>query len=595
MRAISLWIILAINMVPCIFADCQIEFGEESKIIEELISTQGYFCSISVKILKKENVTHYCDRLALLFEVDGLLEKLRFIENTSNYKKKNNLIETYKKCLLKEGDDIGLNEVNAYLQTEYMGPIGILKRVNNSLHKLDGFKIDSNSSSKCISYYNDGQHSNPNPTNGPQCACPSPTAPISSSEGSQTSVNYLSEFASSTYTTSISFHTNRLAEDMSSNSQGLDSSPITFTDMPGDLKPLTTIVDHAFAATTVQPTAYTDFPLTNPDFPMRSTEFTKEMYKSSYISVTPSHTGTDPEQVTKGTSFSGTEGMHESVIPHTIETPSLPTNSLINEEFSTIMEPDETQETTMSEFSSQSSMGSLFENSLSVASKEPGIETTSNFVTKKRRSLVNMDAFSRAAVTTQAVSSLPTSASDPNHLLLNSLHTNIPSSGMGLSDTKTPEPVLQEKVIGDRNLGWASSYISSTKLTTKTELSMSSPVPGCQHFISDVTRNPVLNAHKSYNIPPQQLRDITNDDRQNGFSGGKQIDPYQQHSSLPTVIIVTSVMLALLFLCGLLYYRHHYRILRRRINMSCDQDLTRNPGAMIEERVPLPIIQCDIV
>lgn len=587
MRAICSLIILVIHMAPCIFSDCPVNFDGGSKTIEELISTQGYFCSISVKILKKENVTHYCDRLALLYEVDGLLGKLQFIEYTSNYKKKNNLIDTYKDCILEE-EEIEPDEAYAYLQTAYLSPIEILKRVNESLHKLDEFKPNPTSSLDCKSYYKNRQDTD-NVSKGPQCACPSPTAPMSSSDTSQTSVN-LSEFASSTYTTSSSFHTSHLAEDkyISSNSQGLDSSPVTFTDMPSDLKPPTTIVDHSYATTTVQHEASTG------------------IYTSSYVSLNPAHTRTDPEQVNKDTS--DTEGMYESVLPPTVETPTIPTYSLINGEFSTVMEPDEIQETTMSEFSLQSSKGSLFQNALSVPSKEPDTDTSKS-VTIKRRSLANMDAFSRAAVKTQALSSLPTSASDPNLLFLKSVPSITPSSGMGLSDTKAPEPVSQ--VIGDRNLGWASSYLSSTMLTTKTELSMSSPVPGGQRFLSDVTDNPVLNAHKSYNILPQQMRNIANDDRQNGFSGpihssnllpiiataegGKQIEPPKQQIILPTVIAVFSVVLALLFLCGLLHYRHRYLVLRRRLNMNSDLDLT-NPGAVIhEERVPLPIIQCDTV
>ncbi|XP_040280021.1 serine-rich adhesin for platelets-like isoform X1 [Bufo bufo] len=646
MLATSFGIIFLISMALCVFAeDCLVKISGEHQILKNMISTQGYFCSIYVRILKKEQVSDYCDLLALVYEVDGLLETLKFIDGTDNYKSKNSLLRTVSPCI--EGLDYTTqNAVNGYLQAENMNPIEILQRVNNSLHKLDGFQADSESSSKCESYYKEQQPSN-NGTKGPQCACScsSPTTPISSSATSQTTLSHSSKLASSTYTTTYSVHTSPLAEEMSGsypekNSQGLDSSPSIFTDMPSDLHPLTTTVDHLHAGTTVQPGAFTDFPLTNSDFPVHSTEFKKGTHDPSYVSLNPSQTRTDPEKV-KDVSDSDTESMYKSLETATIENSSVTTHPLINGELSTVVEADGTQATTISELSSQSSKGSVFKNSLSAPSKEPVIETSSNSVTKIRRSLVNMDeisslstsvnepnlpsltsvgtnipstldAFSRATVMTKAVSSLSPSDNDPNLPSVKSVHTNILTSGMGLSNTESPETVSQRKVIGNGDLGWASSYLSSPMLTTKAELSVSSPATGDQLLLSDVTHNPLLNAHKSYNIPPHEDRGIAIDDWKNTVSGpnhgsnllpfiatersedeGKK-EPRQSNQQLITNVVL--VVLVLLFLSGFLYYMHLYRVLKRRLAVSHDLHLPRNLSTVSsEEMMRLSTTECSNV
>ncbi|XP_040280023.1 uncharacterized protein LOC120995092 isoform X3 [Bufo bufo] len=160
MLATSFGIIFLISMALCVFAeDCLVKISGEHQILKNMISTQGYFCSIYVRILKKEQVSDYCDLLALVYEVDGLLETLKFIDGTDNYKSKNSLLRTVSPCI--EGLDYTTqNAVNGYLQAENMNPIEILQRVNNSLHKLDGFQADSESSSKCESYYKEQQPSN---------------------------------------------------------------------------------------------------------------------------------------------------------------------------------------------------------------------------------------------------------------------------------------------------------------------------------------------------------------------------------------------------------------------------------------------------
>ncbi|XP_073522933.1 uncharacterized protein [Phyllobates terribilis] len=614
MLAIMSWIVLLIYTTRCTFADtCLVEISVEPKIIKEMVETQGYFCSIPVKILSKEKVTETCDLWALVYEVDGLLEKLNFNPGTSIAGNKDKLIDSYKHCL--SGEEHVLDAVTAYLHTVNLNPIEILQRVNDSLHKLNGFHVSSSSFSECESYYKEHGQNNNDVTKGPQCACPSPTTPIFSSATSQPSPSYLSEFASSTYTSSYSFHASPLAEDMSvsypgklispqKSSHGFDSSPFISTDMPNDLKSLTTNGDYSHYGSTGQSGYHTDFPLT-------STEFTKGTYKPSFVSLNPSQTRTDSGQVIKDVSNSDTEGMHESEVPPTtLENQSLPSHLLINGEISTVMEPDETLETTT--LDSQSSMGSVLQHSLSIPSEEPGIKMSSSSVTKIRRSIVDMDTISRAALTTQADSSLSISTNNPNHPFLNSVHTNIPSSRMSLSNTEAPESASQGKVIKDNGLGWASSYLSSTMQTSKTEPSMSSSVPGDQLLLSDATHNPVLNALKSLNILPHQESNIAIDDKQNSFSGlnhGSNMLPIiateqfedgrkKEHdqSKLPLIIIVILVMLVLLFLCGFLYYRHQYQALQRRLNISYGLDLDRNPGAVLpEERVHLQIIECDTV
>ncbi|XP_069612425.1 serine-rich adhesin for platelets-like isoform X1 [Ranitomeya imitator] len=615
MLAIMSWIVLLIYAASCAFADtCLVEISIESKIIKEMIDTQGYFCSMPVKILSKEKVTENCDLWALVYEVDGLLEKLNFTPGTRNYENKNKLIDSFKDCLAGEQHSV-LDAVKSYLQTVNLNPIEILQRVNDSLHKLNRFHASSSSVSECESYYKKHGQNNNDATKGPRCACPSPTTPIFSSATSQPSPSYLSEVASRTYTSSHSLHASPLAEDMSvsypdklinpqKNSHGFDSSPFISTDLPNDLKSLTTIVDYSHSGSTGRSGDHTDIPLTR-------TEFTKDIYEPSFVSLHPYQTSTDPEKVNKDVSNSDTEGMHESEVPPTtLENQSLPSHLLLNGEISTVMDPDETMKTTT--LDSQSSMGSVFQHSLSVPSKEPGIEMSYSSVTKKRRSILYMGAISRADLTTQADSSLSISTNDPNHPFLSSVQTIIPSSRMSLSNTEAPESMSQGKVIKDNGLGWASSYLSSTVQTSKSEPSMSSSVPGSQVLLPDVTHNPVLNVLKSHNILPHQEINMASDDKQNSVSGpnhSSNMLPFiateqfedgrkKEHdqSKLPLIIIVILVMLVLLFLCGFLYYKHQYQALQRRLNISYDLDLDRNPGTVMpEERVHLQIIECENV
>ncbi|XP_073522935.1 uncharacterized protein [Phyllobates terribilis] len=160
MLAIMSWIVLLIYTTRCTFADtCLVEISVEPKIIKEMVETQGYFCSIPVKILSKEKVTETCDLWALVYEVDGLLEKLNFNPGTSIAGNKDKLIDSYKHCL--SGEEHVLDAVTAYLHTVNLNPIEILQRVNDSLHKLNGFHVSSSSFSECESYYKEhGQNNN---------------------------------------------------------------------------------------------------------------------------------------------------------------------------------------------------------------------------------------------------------------------------------------------------------------------------------------------------------------------------------------------------------------------------------------------------
>ncbi|XP_077151339.1 uncharacterized protein LOC143815703 isoform X2 [Ranitomeya variabilis] len=161
MLAIMSWIVLLIYAASCAFADtCLVEISIESKIIKEMIDTQGYFCSMPVKILSKEKVAENCDLWALVYEVDGLLEKLNFTPGTRNYENKNKLIDSFKDCLAGEQHSV-LDAVKSYLQTVNLNPIEILQRVNDSLHKLNRFHASSSSVSECESYYKKhGQNNN---------------------------------------------------------------------------------------------------------------------------------------------------------------------------------------------------------------------------------------------------------------------------------------------------------------------------------------------------------------------------------------------------------------------------------------------------
>ncbi|XP_066456349.1 uncharacterized protein [Eleutherodactylus coqui] len=158
MRAILSWTILLIFMAPCIFAGkCSVNITVEPQVIKAMIDTQENFCSATVtlmpvNILNKDNVTNDCDRWALVFEVEGLLEKLNFKFGSTNHKNKETLTNTYRSCIFgveHEEWDV----VNAYLQTVQKSPIEILQRVNYSLNKLDGFNPDYDSFSGCLSFY----------------------------------------------------------------------------------------------------------------------------------------------------------------------------------------------------------------------------------------------------------------------------------------------------------------------------------------------------------------------------------------------------------------------------------------------------------
>ncbi|XP_056413883.1 uncharacterized protein LOC130356398 isoform X2 [Hyla sarda] len=316
MLAISSWIVLLIYMAPRIFAqNCHLNISDAHyMLIDEMISTQANLCKIPVKILNR-NVTDTCDFWALVHEVDGLLKKFIFTPNTANFNRTYDLKQIYYGCLNQIQSD-EKKALDIYLQTSDMTATEILTKVKDSLKKLKVLKA-SDLNEDCISYYEThGQHNN-DVLKGPHCTCPSPTPSISSSEASQTSLSYLSELASSTHT-SYFLDTSSLAEGMSGsypekpmspqkNSQGLDSSPFISTKTPSDLKPLFTTLVHSYTGAKEQSGAYTNSPLTNSDFTVHSTEFTKGLHEPSYVSLNPSQTRTDSEQVSTSTSDATSE------------------------------------------------------------------------------------------------------------------------------------------------------------------------------------------------------------------------------------------------------------------------------------------------
>ncbi|XP_069800525.1 cell surface glycoprotein 1-like [Dendropsophus ebraccatus] len=601
MQAVRSWVVLLIYVAPGFLAHiCLVDVSEQHQtFLKEMVSSQAKIrCNIPVKIRHNGSVTDECERWAMVYEVYKLLGELNFLPDTDNADRKSQLERTYTGCIeaLPPEDDEVLDN---YLQTTKMNVHEILQKVDDSLRKLNGFN-PMKYPSECP-YYKTMEREDT--TAGPHCTCSFPTTSMSSSETSQTSLNYLSERASGTYSMSQSLHTRLVAEAMSgrhpeNNPEGLDPSLLISTVIPRDLEPLTTTVDHSSAGATQQTGSYTNLPLTSSDFPMRSTE---SLHKPSPNSPTPSQTGPQPSPNSPTPSQTGPQPGPSSPTPsqtgpqpgpnsptpsqtgpqpspnsptpshtgpqpgpnsptpsHTgpqpgpnsptpsqtgpqpgpnsptpsqtgpqpgpnsptpsqtgpqpgpnsqtpsqtgpqpgpnsptpsqtgpqpwpsRPTPSQPegvsaSTSGFGDKYddSTVVEPDESRETTMGEFSSQNTRPTAYQTS-PAPSEISNIATSSNSVTKIRRSLANINDISSLAV-----SSLSTSANNPNHVQP-SLHTVIPSSGIGASNTEVPEPGSQ--VIGDGNLGWASSYLSSAMWTIPTpggQLPGSSPTPGGQ-------------------------------------------------------------------------------------------------------------------
>ncbi|XP_075706773.1 uncharacterized protein LOC142741264 isoform X2 [Rhinoderma darwinii] len=153
-------VILVIYLASCIFADnCLDSIPGVYDTINKMIDTQAYFSSVPVKILNKKDVTENCDFWALLYEVEGLLENLKFIQNTTNYQSKKAVAETYKNCT-EEADAELKGDVDAYLQTVHKNPIEILQQVKDSLRKLHENKGKLGSPAECATYYKENQQNN---------------------------------------------------------------------------------------------------------------------------------------------------------------------------------------------------------------------------------------------------------------------------------------------------------------------------------------------------------------------------------------------------------------------------------------------------
>ncbi|XP_063811103.1 mucin-3B-like [Pseudophryne corroboree] len=580
-----------------VFTDKHLEY------LDEMIAGQlESACTIRKDLIIKGHLTDYCYNKIRLHQLWNLLGSLTFKNGSLSHKHTELLKDLYKNemtgCI--NSDDIKEEHIMACSETTDLSPTGILETVRGSFLIYQKFQPDFESDEECEVLYNKCSKVDDYPTTkGIECSCPSSTTLIT-----QKSLHGLSEHKSATYTASPPSHTTPLVKGMSStyphkptspqrSTQGAGTSSVISTNMPTELQALTATMDHSHAATTLHVGANTVSSHNNMDLTLISTEFPKGTTEILDMTLNPSRSSSNPQQVSKEPSNSNKEWLYAESVPPTTGGPSTNAYSIINEEFSNITKPivGEMLNTKQSDFVSQHSKVPIFGKYLSKPSKEPGIESSSSSVTKIRRSLIDVDEISKAFVRTPTLSTGDSGTYIP---FLSLLHASFPSTGNGLSTSESS--VLQEKGTVERNLGWASNYFSASTLTTKssrTGLLMSSPSLRVTQLLSEVSRQHTpLTAHKggyTHNILPLQeveLADFMSDNRENRFVGpnhGSNLlhliatekhgdDKTEEHrkSNLFIIFIIILSILGLLWLCGLLYYRYHYRLLQRRLHRDCD-------------------------
>lgn len=410
---------------------------------------------------------------------------------------------------------------------------------------------------------------------GPQCACPSPTTPIHSATSTQKSLSNLSEIKSSPHASIIPFNTVSITEYTSgtdlqnpqqSSSESIELSSVILTSTPTTVQTLTTIPDHLHAATTDRLVSGPESPLTKMDISFSGMEFTNGITESAYT-MSFSQTRTYPENFNMASL--NTDGAHAETLSTT--------NTVLDKDFSqqtgeltSVTEPvvGELVETTELNIVSQSSVSNF--QKYSEPSTEPTIESSSSStVTKVRRSVEKVDKTLKVYVSSTHPQLVLTSDDRTSTLL--QLTSSIPPT------FKSPQTMEQENEI--RDLGWAASYIFPAVVTTKptsSDTKMSSPVSGVQSLPSEASLHPKLMAHEggyTYNNNQQLEQNVAafiSEDRANRGAGPVHgsnplpiLETEQRHNGRQNgnlFLVMIPSILAILFLCGLLYFVYRYRV-----------------------------------
>ncbi|XP_018412745.1 PREDICTED: uncharacterized protein LOC108787640 [Nanorana parkeri] len=557
------------------------------KYLDVMIDAQlNTSCSVQVELIddkKFRNTNKYCYKRAVIAQLADLLEKLEFKPNSQSYNHTKILTNLYNQRVKNCIGDVYFDkeDISQCSSHNDLSPAQILERVKTSFMIFRDFKEEP--SENCYLEYASCEEDYHYVKKGSQCACPSPIPPIVSSSATQKSLINPSEIKSSPSASIIPFSTVPLTDYISvtdtqnpqQSSESIEMSSIILTSIPTEVQHLTTIMDHLHAATTDRPVSGPESPHTKMDITFSDMEFTKGITESTYA-MGFSQTRTYPEL--SNIEGLNTDGSH-------IETFSTTTTDLnkdysqLTRELTSITEPavDELLGTTEHSIVSQS-LESNFQK-YSEASMEPGIEPSlSSTVTKMRRSLENVDKTLSVYASTHAqpVLSSDGSATKPHYLT-----SSIPPTFNSL------QTISQESDI--RNLGWAASYLLPTILTTKhtsSEAEMSSPVSEVQSLPSEASLHPKLtgleggythdNKHQEQNVAA-----FLSEDRENKGAGPihgfnrlpiletEQHQDGRQNSNLFLVIIPS--ILAILFLCGLLFFMYRYRLLRRQLNREVSE------------------------
>ncbi|XP_073471985.1 macrophage colony-stimulating factor 1 [Aquarana catesbeiana] len=558
--------------------------------LDEMIDAQLEMpCSVKMKLMDNKIVGDYCYKRGVISQLSTLLEKLEFKPNSQSYnytKRLNDLYDQRFQECIDENDDLRQEDLVSCSRNIDLNPVQLLERIKTSFVIFRDFTANLESEVNCFEEYRMCKEEYDHSAKGPQCACPSPTTPIASATSTQKSLSNLSEIKSSPYASIIPFSTVSITEYTSgtdlenpqqSSSESLELSSVILTSPPTEVQTLTTIMDHLHAATTDRLVSGPESPRTKMDISFSGMEFNNGITESAYT-TSLSQTRTYPEHFNMASLK--TDGSHAETLSTT--------NTVLNKDFSqqtgelpvtSVTEPvvGELVETTELNIVSQSSVSNF--QKYYEPSTEPTVESSST-VTKVRRSVENVDKTLKVYVSTHPQ---PVLMSDDRTTMLLQLTSSIPPT------VKSLQAMQQKNEI--RNLGWAASYIFPAVVTTKpasSDTKMPPPVSGVQSLPSEASLHPKLIAHEGgYTYNNQQLEQnlaaFISEDRANRGAGPvhgsnplpiletEQRHHGRQNSNLFLVMIPS--ILAILFLCGLLYSVYRYRRLIRQLNREQVQEL----------------------
>ncbi|KAM5181261.1 macrophage colony-stimulating factor 1 [Mantella aurantiaca] len=551
------------------------------KYLDEMIDAQlNPSCLTEIELLSIKQVKGYCYNRGIISQLSALLERLEFKPNSRSYNQTKILNDLYNQRFL---DCIGENE---YITQEDLSPCSshinlspaeIMERIKMSFKIFRDFEANPIYEKKCHLEYDLCKKESDQLTKGPQCACISPTTPILSGTATQKSLNNLPEIKSTPYASTIPFSTVPLTEYTSGtdshnphqSSENIEMSSFILTSIPTEVEHLTTTMDHLHAATTDH--LLSESPHIKTDISLSGMEFTKGIIESTNA-MHLSQSRTNPGYFTLENL--NTDGSHTERLA-TTSTVLNKDFSQQTEELTSVTEPvvDELLKTTELNMVSQSVVSNF-------QALETGLESSSSStVTKMRRSVESADETPKVSTHAQ-----PALTSDDSATKLPYLTLSIPPT------LKSLQTMSQESEI--KNLGWVASYLFPAMVTTKpasSEAKMSSPGSGVQSLPSEVFLHPKLAEHEggyTYNNDQQQERNAAafiSMDREN-----KVVDPIHGFNLLPILeteqhqdgrqksnlfLVLIPSILAILFLCGLLYFMYRYRLLRRQLNREQAQQL----------------------